>query len=358
MHNHPGMSKATRRRIAVVASLAAILLLGGYYAYWRYVAGELASGIEAWAEDQRRLGNQVDFAWDGIGGFPFAFRAAFRQPDLRLSQTGAEVVWQGGDIVAEMAPWNLRRIRLSTESAQTLVLRAPEQAESWRVAATGMSGEIRLHGDGALAAVEALLRQPDVTLPDAAVIAAGEGRLAVALPEKAPVDYSQELAFVALDLTRMALPEGTQLLTADPVEQAGFEASIRGPVAPLDSAQPLAQVLGGWRDAGGDIEVKHFSFAQGPLAAEGEATLALDGDLQLLGAGTVTATGLAETVDILLADGRIPADQALLVRSTAKALERLGPDGKKEAKFALSVQNRIVSFGPVPLFMLPPIAWQ
>jgi hypothetical protein len=129
---------------------------------------------------------------------------------------------------------------------------------------------------------------------------------------------------------------------------------------PVDfaAAPPLTDILARWRDAGGDIEVKSFGFAQGPLSVGGEATLALDGNLQPLGAGTVTASGLSEAVEILLRDGLIPADRAMVARATAKALERTGAEGKAEAKFALSLQNGIVSFGPAPLLQVPPIAWE
>ena len=35
----------------------------------------------------------------------------------------------------------------------------------------------------------------------------------------------------------------------------------------------------------------------------------------------------------------------------------MGPDGKLQATVGLSLQNRTVSFGPVPLFALQPIEW-
>lgn len=368
MHNRPARLTARRKRL-LAAALAGVALIGAaYYGYWRYVATQLAAGIEAWAAEQRALGNQIDFAWDGITGFPFAFRAEFRQPILRLRLSGAELAWQGGDLAAEMSPWNLRRIRVASTAEQNIWLQALQQQGQWRLATIGLKGDVALHGTGGLAAINAELEQPDAALPDGLAIAAGHARLGLEMPEAAPVDYSQPFARIVLDLARVVLPQGTRLLTSDPIDQASLDATIRGPVAApltqaLDQSQPqppppsLAQILGAWRDTGGDVEVKSFSFTQGPLSAAGEATLALDGELQLLGAGTVTTTGLSDAVEILLADGLIPADRALLARTTVKALERLGEDGKKQAKFALSVQNRIVSFGPAALMTLPPIAW-
>jgi hypothetical protein len=53
----------------------------------------------------------------------------------------------------------------------------------------------------------------------------------------------------------------------------------------------------------------------------------------------------------------IPADRALVARATSKALERTGADGQPGAKFALSLQNSIVSFGPAPLLQVPQVVW-
>jgi hypothetical protein len=368
MHNHPARLTATHRRLLIGALLGLCVAAGAYYAYWRYVATQLTAGIETWAADQRAMGNQADFAWAGIGGFPFAFRAEFQQPVLRLRLAGAELAWQGSDLIAEMSPWNLRKIRLASAGEHNLWLQALQQSGQWRLATIGFKGEATFHGNGALAELSATLEQPDAALPGGQAVAAGQAGFALSLPETPPVDYTQPFAGLTLDLARVVLPRGTRLLTTDPIDQASLAATIMGPMIAaltqtLDPTLPqppppsITQLLSAWRDAGGDVEVQSFRFAQGPLTASGEATLALDSELQLLGAGTVTTLGLRDAVEILLADGIIPAERALVARATVKALERVGDSGKAEAKFALSLQNRTLSFGPAPLLVLPPIAW-
>lgn len=367
MHNHQPRNRAIPK-LAIGALLLLIVIGGGYYAYWRYVAAQLTMGIERWTADQRAFGSQVEYSWSGIGGFPFAFQARFEQPKLHLRLVGAEVDWQGSDLMAEMSPWNLQEVRIASTGEHNLWLQALEQPGQWRLATIGFTGEIGFFGDGGLREIAAELAQPDAALPDGLAIAAGQAKLRLSLPEIPPVDYAMPFAGIALELSRLVLPAGTRLLTTDPVEYASIDATIMGPMAvplvqALDQSMPqpappsLAQVLAAWRDSGGDVEVQSFNFAQGPLSLTGEATLALDGNLQPLGAGTVTAGGLSEAVEILLRDGLIPAERALVARATAKALERTGDDGKPQAKFALSLQNQTVSFGPAPLLQVPPIVW-
>jgi hypothetical protein len=357
MDNHPPAyqprSKLNRVLGLVGAAVVLVALAGGYYAYWRYVARQLEAGVEAWAREQRALGNQVAFAWDGIGGFPLRFAATFRDPAIRWRGPRGDVAWQGATLDAAMAPWNLHRIEVRSAGQHDAALRLAEDASEWRVAATSLAGTITLHGTGSLRGFTLALQQPDVTLPNGLVLASAAATITLDLPQSPPADFNAPLARVTLDARSVALPAGTRLLTEDPVEALSFDATVKGPM-PL---APLKEALASWRDAGGVVELNGFAFAQGPLGLSGDATLALDPELQPEGAGTITSTGLGEAIEILIRDGLIPGDRALIARTTVKALEKPGPDGRLQATVGLSLQNRAVSFGPVPLFALQPVVW-
>lgn len=357
MHNHQPAQRSGSRRERVFLAIGALVLLGaiigGYYAYWRIVARQLEAGVEAWAEQQRASGNEVAFAWDGIGGFPFRFAATFRQPAIRWHGPRAAAAWQGASLDAEMAPWNLRRIAVKSDGQNDAALRLADDGAEWRVAATGLAGAIDLHGGGALRGFTLALQQPDVTFPNGVALASAAATVMLDQPATPPTEYDMPLGRVALEAHTIALPAGTRLLTEDPIETVSLDATINGPM-PL---APLKEALTAWRDAGGTVEVNSFTFAQGPLGASGDATLALDAALQPEGAGTITTTGLSEAVEILIRDGVIPSDRALIARTTAKALEKPGPDGRLEATVGLTLQNRTVSFGPVPVLELQPIVW-
>jgi len=358
MHNHPPAYQTRAKLRRVLLPVGAVILVaalaGGYYAYWRIVAQQLQAGIEAWAEQQRALGNAVGFEWDGISGFPFGFAATFRDPAIRWHTPNADFAWKGAKLDAEIPhPWDLRTIDVRSDGQHDAAMRLLADASEWRLTATGLAGTISLHGSGGLRGFTLALRQPDLTLPDRAVLASATATAMLDRPETPPADYSMPLARVGIEVRSMALPAGTRLLTEDPVETLSVDATIKGPMA----LAPLKDALAAWRDAGGVAELERFAFAQGPLGLTGNATLALDPDLQPEGAGTVTSTGLGEAIEILIRDGLIPSDRALAARATVKALEKPGPDGKLHATVGLSLQNRTVSFGPVPLFALQPIAW-
>ncbi len=356
MHNHQasdqlGPRPRSKRGLAflLIGTLVLLVVLGGgYYAYWRIVAQQLEAGVEAWAEQQRALGNEVTFEWDGIGGFPFRFAATFRQPALRWHWPRGDGAWKGANLDASMAPWNLRRIDVKSGGQHDAALHLADDAADWRIASTALAGTITLHGSGALRGFTLALQQPDLTRPDGVVLSSAAATIMLDQPETPPTDYRMPLGRVTLDARGIALPPGTRLLTQDAIETLSLDATVKGPM-PL---APLKEALAAWRDAGGVMELSSFAFEQGPLGLSGNATLALDQDLQPQGAGTVTTTGLSEAVEILIRDGIIPADRALVARTTVKALEKPGQDGKLHATIGLSLQNRVISFGPVPLFAL------
>ena len=357
MHNHPTAYQPRSKLKQVFLLIGALVLLtalaGGYYAYWRYVAQQLEVGIEAWAAEQRALGNDVAFSWTGIGGFPLRFAATFDDPAIRWRGPRGEGTWSGATLHAQMAPWNLRRIEVRSNGQHDASLRLAGDASEWRVATTGLAGAIDLHGSGLLRGFTLALQQPDVTMPDGTVLASAAATVMLDQPETPPTDFNMPLGRVTMNMRGLALPRGTRLLTGEAVETLSFDATIKGPMA----MAPLREALMAWRDAGGVVELNSFAFAQGPLGVTGNATLALDATLQPEGAGSITTTGLSEALEILIKDGLIPADRALIARTTAKALEKPGPDGKLQATVGLSLQNRTVSFGPVPLFALQPIEW-
>lgn len=353
MHNHQPSAKVKRAFVLVGAVVLLAALVGGYYAYWRIVAQQLQAGVEAWAEQQRAFGNEVAFAWSGISGFPFRFAATFRDPAILWHAPRGDLVWKGATLDAEMAPWNLRRIEIKSEGRHDASLRLPGDVSEWRLTATALAGAIDLHGGGTLRSVTMAMQQPDLTLPDGIALASAAATIMLDQPETPPTDFNMPLGRVTLDVRSMALPAGTRLLTEDPVESLAVDATIKGPM----TLAPLKDALAAWRDSGGVVDLDSFSFAQGPLGLTGNATLALDADLQPEGAGTVTSTGLGDAVEILIRDGVIPPDRALVARATVKALEKPGPDGRRQATIGLSLQNRTVSFGPAPLFALQRIEW-
>ena len=80
-------------------------------------------------------------------------------------------------------------------------------------------------------------------------------------------------------------------------------------------------------------------------------------DLQPIGAGKITATGLGDLVDLLAARGAIRHKDAGIAQAVINGLQKPGANGRPEVTIGLSIQDSEVSFGFAKLFKLPPIIW-
>jgi len=293
-------------KLPTYLGLGLFLLLGGAYTgYWFFVAAKLQAGIEAWAAEQRASGNDVRFANGSIGGFPLTFRRDFGGAELLLQgTTPMQIV--AGSVVAEIKPWNLN----------TVIVAARDISFS---GAPGVYKAANINGS-------------------------------IDIPKAPPADYHQPFLGFDLTATHVTLPDGQRAVTAGPIGTLMARGAVMGPV-PM--APDLGQALTGWANAGGVLELKAFSFAQTPLDAAGEGTLALDEALQPIGALTLRAHGVAETVDLLAREGLLDERNAKTAKIMVQGLAKPDDSGRPRVDLSLSLQQGYLWLGPIKLAKLP-----
>ena len=138
------------------------------------------------------------------------------------------------------------------------------------------------------------------------------------------------------------------------VSRIVVEADLFGPLAP----GPPEVALPAWRDAGGTIEVTRFGVRHGPLAADADGTLALDGALQPIGAFTLRSRGFLHLVASLSRRGAIGEGAARAAGLVLGALTRPAADGGPPVlSVPVTLQDRTVHVGPVALARWPPVRW-
>ncbi|MBI2255021.1 MAG: DUF2125 domain-containing protein [Proteobacteria bacterium] len=293
-------------KLPTLLGLGLILVLGAAYTgYWFFVAAKLQAGIEVWVAEQRAGGNDVRLADGSIGGFPLTFRRDFGAAEMLL-QGAAPAQIVAASVIAEIKPWNLNTVIVTARDVS-------------------FSGSPGVYKAGAL-----------------------DG--SVDIPKVPPADYHQPFLGFDLAAANVQLPEGQRAVTAGPIELVAARGAVMGPV-PM--APDLGTALRGWAQAGGVLEVKAFSFAQKPLDAAGEGTLALDEALQPLGAITLRAHGVAETVDMLDRDGLLDERSAKTARIMVQGLAKPDDTGKAYVDLSLSLQQGHLWLGPVKLAKLP-----
>ncbi len=134
-----------------------------------------------------------------------------------------------------------------------------------------------------------------------------------------------------------------------------MDGALNGPV-PV--GRTPAERAAAWRDGGGSLEVRHLALVWGPLDLTGSATLALDEQLQPMGAASARVVGYAETLDSLAAHAAISRSAATAAKAVLSLLANSPDDGSPpDVEVPLTLQYRTLSMRQVPLVRLPEIEW-
>ena len=321
----------------------AIVLVGGYTAYWFIMAQEFDRAIDDWVGAQRQIGLTVEFERTPVTGFPFDFQATFRKPHIAGVLDGQVFDWQGPEVEAQVSPLDLFTIKLRSPGQHVIDLGGGPATLN------AASLDARL-GSGSAAVTFGAAK---LTLPDRRTFGAGSGTVSLTAPAAPPKSDTDPLLQFSAAVNDLKLPEGTMLLTADPLAELSLAGSVKGPM-PM---APVRQALASWRDAGGTVDVASFALAQATLSLSGSATVALDETLQPVVAANLKARGLSPTIDLLVSQHRLYPEDALKMKLFVKGAERDAPGGYKEVATGLTIQGGYLSWGPFKLAQVPPIQW-
>ncbi|HWK46192.1 MAG TPA: DUF2125 domain-containing protein [Stellaceae bacterium] len=338
----------------MIAPIVLVALIAGYTAYWRWAAGMLDTDVANWIEQQRAGGVTITTEAPTTDGFPFSLRISFPKvavsgvpqlPGATLTApllVGTARPWafrqwaielpRGGAIaMADGAPGPLRDLRTTTAKADlALGASAPTGGTAVTLWLAGLDGQLA-SGPVSVATVE----------------------LTVVLPRRPPADHSEPSITLSLDVTKAVLPQPVTPLGVT-IDHLGLQGRVMGAIP----SGPLAASLGVWRDAGGTVELGSTALKWGPLDAAAEGTMAVDGNLQPIGALTATIRGYTSVLDALISSGQLRQNEANFARMGLALIAQKNASGESELKAPIRVQNSQIYLGPARLVKLPPIAWK
>lgn len=333
-----------RKRYFVLAAIALIVASAAYSAFWFSVAGGLRAGLEPWAAARRSEGYTVAWETASVGGFPLSFRFSFEGASFGGSQP-APFTAKAPTLVLSAAPWNLERWQAVAPHGAELA--APGASFD----AARLDGSVRLrHGDESLIDVEATALNGQGF---ASGLHAAGATLHLALPAKAPADHHDAALDALVEVAQLTLPAGLPPL-GNVIDHLSLAATLKGR---LPSGGP-SQSLAAWRDDGGTVELAHGALHWGNLAVDATGTMALDGNLQPIGALTATIEGQNEIVDAAVNAGDLRPKDAGIAKIVLGVLARPGPDGRPQIKAPIRIQDEHLFLGPAKIADLPRIEWR
>ncbi|MGH7066824.1 MAG: DUF2125 domain-containing protein [Acetobacteraceae bacterium] len=350
-----------RHRLVLTLILVPLVAIGGWSLIWLLTARQVQAMFQGWVSARRADGWQISEGREQLSGWPFSATVGID----RFAISG------GGDLLPGGLSWRSRRLvlRLPLGSPQHLLV-LPVGTQH-----VGLFGgpEFVLTARHLVASVPIKLlpfttgpAAPHPLVANAEGVELGRGERDRALVtvkrlsiEAAPGASSGSSVRPAASLTMQAdgitIPHRKVTALGPEIGVLTFSGVLIGRVP---AGTNWALRLGAWRDHGGMVAVRSLSLVWGPLAVGATGRLMLDQKLQPAGEGTARVVGYAATLDALAGAGRIGSGVATAAKALLTLLARpSSTGGPPEVDVPLSLENRILGIGRIPLLKLPPLTW-
>jgi hypothetical protein len=337
-------------RYGLAAFVALLVLLGGYGAYWLFVARRIENGIAAWAAASQQ--RKVDAAWRAIavGGFPIWFRVELTGVVLEDHSLSPAPQLRVPALSASAAPWDLADWRLRAPAGLSAGLAGAGSRPPLRFGARSAGGAVSFAAGGATAL---WLRLEDASAGGSGTLRAGIAEAWITVPATPPRRHTEPNFGVAVDLHRVELPVAARALGGS-IEELALGITVKGALP----GGNLVRSVAAWRDAGGTVELDNLDLKWGGLGATATGTLALDRDLQPIGAFSGAIEGYNRVLSAFVEAGRMRPGDAGLAQMALTMLAKAGPDGRPQITTSFTIENGQMFLGPARLGPAPRLAWK
>ena len=342
-------------RLAALGLLPLLVLLAAAYAAgWFYLAGRVRGEIEDWAAARRSAGLTVGWDRYAIGGFPLALRVTVERPVLADPTAAPGYEARAPLLVGNARPWSPDDWRLALPEGASLTVQPGPERPALAVSAAALTGR--------LAPADRLGAPPGraLTLTADRIAAIMVDRIAIAhaelhtrirdrpAPSHLATWLTAEIDLAGIRLATAVVPLGTT------IDRLATSLAVKDTIPP----GPRRQALAAWRDDGGTIELRALTLAWGPLAVAASGTLALDADMQPIGALSATIAGYDGIIDALIVRHAIRPNDGALAKLALGLIAKKRPDGTPELGAPITLQDGALFLGPARLVRLPRFTWE
>jgi hypothetical protein len=337
------------RRVLILLLAVIVVLAVAHTLLWRWAVQRMESEFANWVTEERAQGWTVTSGEPLAGGWPLA--AQLTVPSLSITGGAADIpgglAWRADCVVVGVALAHPRLLTMDVNGTQRLRFSVAPQV-------SGVADRFRVTiplDPGA---------PPRAANLDATNLHLGpssEGLTIALLGGRAEVNpgatKNQPAVTVSASAEDIALPPGDASALGPRLASVALQAALDGP---LPSTPGLVARAAAWRDGGGALEIRQLTAGWGPLGVNGRATLALDGHLQPTGTASAQFLGYAEALDALAANHAISTHAAQAAKAVLGLMAR--PDGERsEVEVPLTLKDRTLSVGQIPLAHLPGLVW-
>jgi hypothetical protein len=344
-----------RRGLWLLAIAVPVLVLIGDVAYWRYAVQQLQAGLHVWLAERQDAGWKTTGGETSSGGWPYAAILTVSGLTLQGGDPAIRLRWSAAWIDLRIDLWRPNVLEVAFRGTQQLHL---DDDAGIFVNADQLQASLPLAFGEPSRAIEVVARGLRATLP---VAGRANTNLTLGLLQARaeladPNGRDNAAAHFSISAEAVGLPEAVKWPLGPTLSSLSLDGTLNGKLPSL--AHGLAPAASQWRDADGSLDIQHLTLGWGPLGLTASATLALDDQLQPMGAGTGHIIGYAAALDTL-ASGGVLSRSAATAATAVLSLLAGAPDDKdtSEVDVPLTLQYRTLSMRQVPLIRLPELDW-
>ncbi len=360
-HNHikalrfrPSL-RMRRVRWALIAFSLFAILAALYTGYWFTLAIGTRESAMAWTTERRARGLEAAIGGLRVSGFPFEVR--LRAAAVKIGDPGAGTPWSWTSEGAEaiVKPWAPFRVAVIPSGVQEVTFSRAGRRQTFRGRAKRIEAVFTIGGgwpEDVMATVEGL----DLSAGGGGQFRLDSGNIRARFLKNTGGGDNTPAFDLVFDISGLGLPAVSGLPFGNVVNHIGFSGQVLGPLDPARGF-PSKEALTAWRDGGGTVTVSRLEAVWGPLGLRASGTMALDEAMQPIGAFTAKFKGFIAGVEALRRRGLIRSRDAVTATLVLGALSRKDRDGGTSLNLSVTVQNRKLFVGPLPLMEIPEISW-
>lgn len=334
------------RRILLILVSLIVLLAVTYTVYWNVLASRSGDWVTYWAAPAPGKAWSGTFGETEVSGFPFALDVTVHDPVFTWQGGAGDAVWQGPYLIARLKPWTFSGFTVDLPPEQSLMV--DDGARLRMIALTMATGTARVAmADGRAQALHAEFVDLVAThKQNAGPITADHAVIDVAVLEGEPA-HDVNIMVEGLGLAGLVLPPFEGFV---PLASTSFRW-----IGELASDGNMHSRLERWRAEGGIVEVNALRLDWPPLNVDATGTLALDCELRPIGAFRAEVVGYRELMDAMQSVGTLGRLEAQVAGAGLDFVARTDDDGTRRLAVDVSMQNGMLSLGPIPVMPLPPV---
>lgn len=338
------------RRKVWLAVVFALVLGIAHTGYWFLLRRQLLEGYAAWLQSARQAGFKVEGSTLAAGGWPGSVAMEIR--DLAVEGErgvpASDFAWRSARTVLRLSLSSPRRLEIEPSGAQQFRIGSGRAFPvSWKTAAA----VVLLDTQGTADTLT-------VVGHDISAVLGSDGSAPVTvglLQAHSELAQGEGGSHFSLSTEAINLPPKVKWPLGPRISSLSIEGKLTGKLARESTASQWAST---WRDSGGALEVEKVALGWGPLGVSATATVALDDQLQPMGAGSARLIGYPAALDALASAGTLSRSAVVAAKAILSLLAPTPDDNAAgEVEVPLTLQYRTLSIRQVPLLRLPEVDW-